>query len=212
MIHLLDEKVKTILRDGEKLLNFYVSQKAKSSYFIIIRSENEFITFRVSNHPTSAFYSNRTFDSRKDLDLLLKDIRAYMDKSSWYVFKYEDYFSLKALSQIPFKRIQFYIDNSMGIFDYFLGGLVFYQSRKFGRNHKEFNIVSESFQAELRKLFSVGLISEYRKDKDNILVYINRSSRFMMTYMEERYLDQFKKDEKEIDYRYIELPEARCSS
>lgn len=94
----------------------------------------------------------------------------------------------------------------MGIFDYSLGGLVFYQSRKFGRNNKEFNIVSKSFQKELRKLFAAGLISHHREGKDDLLVYINKSGRFMMKYMEDKYEDKFKEDEVNIDYKYIEVP------
>lgn len=203
----LESEVKNILNADERILSFSFAKKTKSAYFIIIKGENEFITFRVSNHPTSSFYSNRTFNNKKELDQLLEEIRNYMDKSDWYIFKYEDYFSLKALSKIPFKRIQFYIDNTMGIFDHSLGGLVFYQSRKFGRNHKEFNVVSESFQKELRKLFASGLISSHRESKDEILVYINKSGKFMMDYMEDKYKERFIDDEKNIDYRYIEVPD-----
>lgn len=203
----LELEVKNILKNDENILCFYFAKKTKSAYFIITKDENEFITFRVSNHPTSSFYSNRTFNNKKELSQLLEEIRNYMDKSDWYVFKYEDYFSLKVLSKIPFERIQFYIDNTMGIFDHSLGGLVFYQSRKFGRNNKEFNIVSESFQKELRKLFASGLIGSYREGKDDILVYINRSGKFIMDYMDEKYKDRFKADEKDIDYKYIEVPE-----
>lgn len=203
----LELEVKNILKDDERILSFYYAKKTKSAYFIITRDENEFITFRISNHPTSSFYSNRTFNNKKELSQLLEEIRDYMDKSDWYVFKYEDYFSLKALSKIPFERIQFYIDNTMGIFDHSLGGLVFYQSREFGRNNKEFNIVSESFQKELRKLFASGLIGSYREGRDEILVYINKSGKFMLDYMDEKYKDRFKADEKDIDYKYIEVPE-----
>lgn len=207
MIDNLELEVKNILNDDERILSFYFAKKTKSTYFIIIKGENEFITFRLSNHPTSSFYSNRTFNNRKNLAQLLEEIRNYMDKSDWYVFKYEDYFSLKTLSKIPFERIQFYIDNTMGIFDNSLGGLVFYQSREFGRNNKEFNVVSESFQKELRKLFASGLISSYRKGKDDILIYINSSGKFMMDYMEDKYKDRYKEEEKNINYKYIEVPD-----
>lgn len=207
MIDNLELEVKNILNDDERILSFYFAKKTKSTYFIIIKGENKFITFRLSNHPTSSFYSNRTFNNRKNLAQLLEEIRNYMDKSDWYVFKYEDYFSLKTLSKIPFERIQFYIDNTMGIFDNSLGGLVFYQSREFGRNNKEFNVVSESFQKELRKLFAAGLISSYRKGKYDIHVYINSSGKFMMDYMEDKYKDRYKEDEKNINYKYIEVPD-----
>lgn len=95
----------------------------------------------------------------------------------------------------------------MGIFDYSLGGLVFYQSREFGRNNKEFNVVSESFQKELRKLFASGLISSHREGKYEIRVYINKSGKVMMDYMEDRYKERFTDDEKNINYKYIEVPD-----
>ena len=204
----LELEVEKILNVNETILSFYFAKKTESAYFIIIKGENEFITFRISNHPTSSFYSNRTFNNRKEIYQLLEEIRNYMDNSGWYVFKYEDYFSLKVLSRIPFNRIQFYIDNTMGIFDYSLGGLVFYQSRRYGKNHKEFNIVSESFQKELRKLYASGLISSYRKSKHEILVYINKSGKFMMDYMDIKYKERFTVDEKNISYRYIEVPKT----
>lgn len=87
MIDNLDIEVKNILRTGEEILNFSLSKSANSAYFIIIREENEFITFRISNHSTNSFYSNRTFDSRKSLDDLLREIRNYMDMTQWYCFK-----------------------------------------------------------------------------------------------------------------------------
>lgn len=203
----LELEVQNILYSEERILNFYIAKKTKSAYFIIVKGENEFITFRVSNHPTNSFYSNRTFSSKNDLNQLLEDIRNYMDKSGWYVFKYEDYFCLKALSKIPYKLMKFYIDNTMGMFDFSLGGLIFYQSLEYGKKNKQFNAVSESFQKGLRKLFASGLISSYRESKDKILIYINRSGRFMMDYMEDRYIDRFKKDEKNINYKYIEVPD-----
>lgn len=203
----LELEVQNILKSDERILSVSFAQKTKSAYFTIIKGENEFITFRVSNHSTNSFYSNRTFNSKKDLNQLMEDIRNYMDKSDWYVFKYEDYFSLKALSKIPFKLMKFFIDNSMGMFDFSLGGLIFYQSLEYGKNNKQFNAVSESFQKELRKLFAAGLISSHRESKDKILIYINKSGRFMMDYMEDRYIERFKKDEKNINYKYIEVPD-----
>lgn len=202
----LELEVMNILNADERILNFYFAKKTKSAYFIIIKGDSEFITFRISNHPTSSFYSNRTFNNKKELNQLLEEIRNYMDKTDWYTFKYEDYFSLKTLSSIPFKRIQFYIDNTMDIFDHSLGGLVFYQCREFGRNNKEFNIVSESFQKQLRKLFALGLISFYREGKDNLLVYINKSGKVMMDLMENKYEERYKEDKKNINYKYIEVP------
>lgn len=98
----LELEIENILNVDEKILSFSFAKKTKSAYFIIIKGESEFITFRVSNHSTSSFYSNRTFNNKKNLNQLLNEIRNYMDKSAWYVFKYEDYFSLKALSNIPF--------------------------------------------------------------------------------------------------------------
>lgn len=204
----LELEVINILNADEKILNFSFAKKTKSAYFIMIKGESEYITFRISNHPTSSFYSNRTFNNKKDLNQLLEEIRNYLDKTDWYTFKYEDYFCLKTLSNIPFERIQFYIDNTMGIFDHSLGGLVFYQSREFGRNNKEFNIVSESFQKELRKLFASGLISSHRESKDNLLVYINKSGKVMMDLTEDKYEERYKDDEKNINYRYIEVPEV----
>lgn len=206
MIENFDTQVQNILKNEEYLLNFHISKKGNSCYFLIIKGEGEYLTFRVSDHSTNAFYSSKTFNSRKDLDELLSEIRTYLDTASWYVFKYEDYFSLKVLSQVPFESVQFYIDNTMGIFDRSLTGLVFYQSREFGRNHKEFNIVSESFQKELRKLFASGLISDHREGKDDILLYINSFGKSTMDYTEEKYINRFKEDEKDINYRYIEVP------
>lgn len=202
----LELEVKNILNTDERILSFSIAKKTKSAYFTIIKEEDQFMSFRVSNHPTTSFYSNRTFNKKKDLDKLLEEIRNYMDKTDWYTFKYEDYFCLKTLSNIPFERIQFYIDNTMGIFDYSLVGLVFYQSREFGRNNKEFNIVSESFQKELRKLFASGLISSHREGKDDLLVYINKSGKIMMDFMEDKYEGRYKNDERNINYRYIEIP------
>lgn len=122
----LELEVINILNTDERILNFSFAKKTKSAYFIIIKDESEYITFRISNHPTSSFYSNRTFNDKKDLNQLLEEIRNYMDKTDWYTFKYEDYFCLKTLSNIPFERIQFYIDNTMGIFDNSLGGGLYF--------------------------------------------------------------------------------------
>lgn len=202
----LYQKVESILREDENILNFSMSRNLKSAYFILTKKEDQFITFRVSDHAANSFFSNRTFDSKKEVEILVDEIRNYMNKANWYYFNYEDYFTLKAISKVPFKRIQFCIDNSMGIFDYNICGLIFYQSRLFGRHSKEFNIVSESLQKELRKLFASGLISHYRKGKDEIFIYINRSGRIMMDFMENRYKEKFKEDVKNIDYKYIEIP------
>ncbi|WP_243343800.1 hypothetical protein [Anaerococcus sp. AGMB09787] len=207
MIEDLEIKVKEILKEDETILNYYVAKNCKSSYFIIAKNENNFITFRISDHPTSAFYSNRTFNARKNLEELINDIRKYMDTTKWYTFKYQDYFSLKVILMMPSDRIQLYIDNTMGIFDNSLTGIVFYQSIKKRKNRWEFNSVSESFQKELRKLFAAGLISDYRQSEDEILVYINQAGKFIMDYVESKYIDRFKEDEKDIDFKYIIVPD-----
>ena len=139
-------EVENILNDNEKILNFYYSKTSESAYFILIKEEDKFITFRVSDHPTTSFYSNRTFKNYKDIKQLVEEIRYYLDNSQWYIFRYEDYFTLKVLSSLYFNRMEIYVDNTMGIFDRAVGGLVFYQSRRLGKKYKEFNIVSESFQ------------------------------------------------------------------
>lgn len=206
----LELEVKNILNGNERILSFYFSKKTKSAYFIIIKDDNKFITFRISNHSTNAFYSNRTFNIRKKSNQLLEEIRNYMDNSSWYNFKYQDYFGLKVVSEIPSKRMQLYIDNTMGIFDRSLGGLVFYQNIKFRSKNKKVNIVSETFQKELRKLFASGLISSsHREDKYELLVYITRLGKIILDYMTDKYKKRFKLDEPNINYEYIEVPKEK---
>lgn len=67
--------------------------------------------------------------------------------------------------------------------------------------------MSESFQKELRKLFASGLISSHREGKDDLLVYINKSGKAMMDLTEDKFEERYKDDEKNINYRYIEVPE-----
>ena len=54
----------------------------------------------------------------QDIEKLLSAIRRYLDESDWYIFKYEDYFTLRALFILSRKRIYTYIDNTMESGDY----------------------------------------------------------------------------------------------
>lgn len=55
-------------------------------------------------------------------------------------------------------------------------GLLFYRRKRIGKDNWEFEIVSESFQKELRKLFATGLLHAYTcKKTRSIQVYITEA-------------------------------------
>lgn len=39
-------------------------------------------------------------------DVLLDQIRTHLDHSDWYIFKYEDYFTLKMLTKLTMKKFK----------------------------------------------------------------------------------------------------------
>ena len=43
--------------------------------------------------------------------------------------------------------------------------------------------------------------------QDDILVYINKSGKGMMDLTEDKFEERYKDDEKNINYRYIEVPD-----
>lgn len=146
----------------------------------------------------------------QDIEKLLSAIRRYLDESDWYIFKYEDYFTLRALFILSRKRIYTYIDNTMEIFEQSKMGLVFYQIRRFYLTQCIIP-VSESLQKYLRRLFASGLISGKQQESGDYSVYITRMG---VTFLHEfgiRFDQRFRKDFSMVNIEYIEIPETEES-
>lgn len=169
-----------------------------------------YLPIRIADHRTVSFFANRTFNMGQDIEVLLSAIRRYLDESDWYIFKYEDNFTLRALFILSRKRIYTYIDNTMEIFEQSKMGLVFCQIRRFYRTQC-INPVSESLQKYLRRLFASGLISGKQQESGDYSVYITRMG---VTFLHEfgiRFDQRFRKDFSMVNIEYIEIPETEES-
>ncbi len=195
-----------ILSTGERILSLTESSSKNSIYVLFRKHKFEYMPIRISNHPKNSFFSNKTFYKHSIDDNLLSHIRYHLDHSDWYTFKYEDYFALKMLRKLTHTNLKIYIDNTMGIFDESKMGLLFYQIRYFGRNHKEMNTVSESFQKYLRRLFSAGLINGKRLENNDLSAYITQLGKDMIDEYTISFEEKYISDKEGVDLKYVEIP------
>lgn len=195
-----------MLLDTERVLSFSESSTKDSFYFLFRRGDFEFIPIRISNHTKNSYFSNKTFYIAEDEGDLFNELRGHLSNSDWYFFRYEDYFTLKSLSKLTRRNLKIYIDNSMNIFDESKMGLLFYQIRYFNKNHKEMNTVSESFQKQLRKLFSAGLVNGYKQENGDFLMYITKMGQEMVDEFIDLFEEKFLNDFRKANLKYIEVP------
>lgn len=190
-------QLQSILHEDEWMLSLTQSDSNGSIYVLFRKGAFAYMPIRISNHKNHSYFSNKTFYTTLEEDVLLSQIRTHLDHSSWYIFRYEDYFTLKMLTKLNMKNLRIYVDNSLGIYDGALMGLLFYQIRYFNRNHKEMNTVSESFQKYLRRLFAAGLLNGYRQANNDLSVYVTQMGKTMLTeywhVYQERYLTDIKR-------------------
>ncbi|QUM66129.1 hypothetical protein [Staphylococcus delphini] len=202
----IETKLHAILNKDEKILTSSQAEAKGSIYVLFRRGSAAYMPIRISNHRNHTYFSNKTFYTKQGEDVMLAQIRQHLDLSDWYIFKYEDYFTLKILIKLTYKNLKIYVDNSMGIYDGALMGLLFYQIRYFNRNHKEMNTVSESFQKFLRRLFAAGLLNGYRQANNDLSVYVTQMGKSMVTEYWHVYQARYLTDVKKINYRYVEVP------
>lgn len=197
MVEDIASQLQSVLHEDEWMLSLTQSDSNGSIYVLFRKGAFAYIPIRISNHKNHSYFSNKTFYTTIEEDVLLDQIRTHLDHSDWYIFKYEDYFTLKMLTKLTMKNLRIYVDNSMGIYDGALMGLLFYQIRYFNRNHKEMNTVSESFQKYLRRLFAAGLLNGYRQANNDLSVYVTQMGKSMLTeywhVYQERYLTDIKR-------------------
>lgn len=197
MVEDIASQLQSVLHEGEWMLSLTQSDSNGSIYVLFRKGAFAYIPIRISNHKNHSYFSNKTFYTTMEEAVLLGQIRTHLDHSDWYIFKYEDYFTLKILTKLTMKNLRIYVDNSMGIYDGALMGLLFYQIRYFNRNHKEMNTVSESFQKYLRRLFAAGLLNGYRQANNDLSVYVTQMGKSMLTeywhVYQERYLTDIKR-------------------
>ncbi|MCC4038562.1 hypothetical protein LL019_11830 [Staphylococcus pseudintermedius] len=207
MVEDIASQLQSVLHEDEWMLSLTQSDSNGSIYVLFRKGAFAYIPIRISNHKNHSYFSNKTFYTTIEEDVLLDQIRTHLDHSDWYIFKYEDYFTLKMLTKLTMKNLRIYVDNSMGIYDGALMGLLFYQIRYFNRNHKEMNTVSESFQKKyLRRLFAAGLLNGYRQANNDLSVYVTQMGKSMLTEYWHVYQERYLTDIKKIDYRYVEVP------
>ncbi|EGQ3672310.1 hypothetical protein I0611_000326 [Staphylococcus pseudintermedius] len=199
-------QLQSILHEDEWMLSLTQSDSNGSIYVLFRKGAFAYMPIRIRNHKNHSYFSNKTFYTTLEEDVLLSQIRTHLDHSSWYIFRYEDYFTLKMLTKLNMKNLRIYVDNSLGIYDGALMGLLFYQIRYFNRNHKEMNTVSESFQKYLRRLFAAGLLNGYRQANNDLSVYVTQMGKTMLTEYWHVYQERYLTDIKKIDYRYVEVP------
>lgn len=202
----IETKLHAILNKDEKILTSSQAEAKGSIYVLFRRGSAAYMPIRISNHRNHTYFSNKTFYTKQGEDVMLAQIRQHLDLSDWYIFKYEDYFTLKILIKLTYKNLKIYVDNSMGIYDGALMGLLFYQIRYFNRNHKEMNTVSESFQKYLRRLFAAGLLNGYRQANNDLSVYVTQMGKSMVTEYWHVYQARYLTDVKKVDFRYVEVP------
>lgn len=195
----------SLLRSDERMIAFSTSRTSSSAYCILVNELNEYVCFRVSDHYTSPFYSNRTFYIENDLEKLRENIRKYLDNISWYKFKYSDFYGLQCLKQMKLKKMSIYIDNSAEIFDRAKMGMLFYQIVDRSRNKKEIHTVSESFQKHLRKFYASGLISETKLFDNTYLVYVTAEGLALIEHSMPLYINKFLEDFDSINLNYVEI-------
>lgn len=205
-----ESSIDSILLEGERIGSFSVAKKTGTIYILFQRGEFAYLPIRIADHRTISFFANRTFNKGQDIEKLLSVIRRYLDESDWYIFKYEDYFTLRALFILSRKRIYTYIDNTMEIFEQSKMGLVFYQIRRFYRKQC-INSVSESLQKYLRRLFASGLISGKQQESGDYSVYITRMGVTFLYEFGIRFDQRFRKDFSMVNIEYIEIPETEES-
>lgn len=197
MVEDIASQLQSVLHEDEWMLSLTQSDSNGSIYVLFRKGAFAYIPIRISNHKNHSYFSNKTFYTTMEAAVLLGQIRTHLDHSDWYIFKYEDYFTLKMLTKLTMKNLRIYVDNSMGIYDGALMGLLFYQIRYFNRNHKEMNTVSESFQKYLRRLFAAGLLNGYRQANNDLSVYVTQMGKSMLTeywhVYQERYLTDIKR-------------------
>lgn len=199
-------QLQSILNENEWILSLTQSDANGSIYVLFRKGAFAYMPIRMSNHKNHSYFSNKTFYMTQDEEVLLGQIRTHLDHSNWYIFKYEDYFTLKILIRLINKNLKIYVDNSMGIYDGALMGLLFYQIRYFNRNHKEMNTVSESFQKYLRRLFAAGLLNGYRQDNNDLSVYVTQMGKTLLKVYYEYFQERYIKDLKVVDLKYVEVP------
>lgn len=206
MMEDIETKLQAILNENEKILTLSQADAKGSIYVLFRKGSAAYMPIRISNHRNHTYFSNKTFYTKQGEDVLLAQIRQHLDLSDWYIFKYEDYFTLKILIKLTYKNLKIYVDNSMGIYDGAMMGLLFYQIRYYNRNHKEMNTVSESFQKYLRRLFAAGLLNGYRQENNDLSVYVTQMGKSLLTEYWTVYQKRYLTDVKQIDYRYVEVP------
>lgn len=206
MINEIELKLNSILDTGEIILSLAESSSKNSVYVLFRKGKFEYMPIRISDHPKNSFFSNKTFYTNNNEEDLLISIRHHLDHSDWYIFKYEDYFTLRVLKELIYRNLKIYIDNSMAIYDKSKMGLLFYQIRYFGRNHKEMNTISKSFEKYLRRLFSAGLINGLRQKNNDLYLYITQMGRAMICEYSELFEGKFSFNYKDVNLKYVEIP------
>lgn len=201
----MKEAIKDILKDDEKILSYYESANEHSVYFLFQRKEFEFLPIRISNYGKNSYFSNRSFPIDENINNLVIKIRNYLDNTMWYVFKYEDYFMLRILKILNYKKIVIYIEHSKKTYEKSNRGLSFYQvDIKSKQEEKEY--VSDSFQKYLRKLFSHGLINGKANESKDFNIYLTDFARDLIAKYFLVFENKFHFALKQTDINHIEVP------
>ncbi|WP_404960539.1 hypothetical protein P3K39_08145 [Staphylococcus pseudintermedius] len=93
-------QLQSILHEDEWMLSLTQSDSNGSIYVLFRKGAFAYMPIRISNHKNHSYFSNKTFYTTLEEDVLLSQIRTHLDHSSWYIFRYEDYFTLKMLTKL----------------------------------------------------------------------------------------------------------------
>lgn len=209
----LEPILKKMLHNYE-VISSKVSTNGQSLYVTVLKQNTDYYCqFRISTHSSSSsFYSNKSFNYfGNNSDKLVEKILNYLEYSPWTSFTYADYFVLQTLKLSSKQDIFYYIDNTFGIFDNNVQSMVFYQEYNHSK-YKAINLVTESFNKFLKKLFSTGLLSHYKLSEDILRLYITNAGAELLNRYTSVYSDLYEEDFYGIDWKNIALPEHTGST
>ncbi|WP_101772579.1 hypothetical protein [Peptostreptococcus faecalis] len=191
-----------LLKEDETLVEFSVAGNQKSIYVGITNNQSEYICFRISDHKTTQYYSNRTFYSEKSKKHIKNEIRDYINKTQWYKCIYEDMYTLNCIKYMEYRNLNLFLDVNNPLFIGTNNGLLFYQEVKYSDGIVEKNNVSKSMEKSLRKLYSTGIISEHNADNS---IYITAVGYAIYDYFFKNFMNDLITDFDLINWRFLEI-------
>ncbi len=197
------------LANDENLICFSKTRNSESAYVTLLNESKRYITFRLSNHEAySGFLSVPTFVTSKS-NPLGTELRSYLDKASWFNIDYGDYFMMAVIKHSRSHKISFQIDDLYSAFSDEKQGMIFYEVMDYHSHRKskiQVNGLDENVNQVMRKLFATTLISSYKKNNGELLVYLSEAGFRLLDIFSKDYIDKFSSDYENINWDNIQIP------